>query len=92
MTTPHLYFDKICCQGNKETLDTIPNQKGINVREELLKFHSTHYSSNMMCLSVLGRGKCVDIFSMLNIVKCCSHVVYMKYRIAQMVNGKNIDK
>jgi len=47
---------KICCQGNKETLDIIPNQKGINVREELLNFHSTHYSSNLMCLTVLGRG------------------------------------
>ena len=46
-----------CCQGNKETLDTIPNQKGINVREELLKFHSMHYSSNLMCLTVLGRGQ-----------------------------------
>ena len=47
----------VCCQGNKETLDTIPNQKGINVREELLKFHSMHYSSNLMCLTVLGRGQ-----------------------------------
>ena len=46
----------VCSQGNRETLDTIPSQKGINVREELLKFHSTHYSSNLMCLSVLGRG------------------------------------
>ena len=55
--TPYVLCNNVvCCQGNRETLDTIPSQKGINVREELLKFHSTHYSSNLMCLSVLGRG------------------------------------
>lgn len=43
--------------GNKYTLDTHPRELGIDVREELLKFHSTHYSSNLMCLVVLGKGK-----------------------------------
>ena len=41
--------------GNKETLDSGPKEKGISVRESLLEFHSTWYSSNIMSLSVLGR-------------------------------------
>lgn len=41
--------------GNKFTLDTLPKEKGINIREELLKFHETWYSSNIMSLSVLGK-------------------------------------
>uniref|UniRef100_A0A1W7RAD0 Insulin-degrading enzyme n=1 Tax=Hadrurus spadix TaxID=141984 RepID=A0A1W7RAD0_9SCOR len=40
--------------GNKSTLDTIPKSKGMNVREELLKFHDKWYSSNVMALAVLG--------------------------------------
>ena len=43
--------------GNKDTLDTIPKSKGINTRDELLKFHSQYYSSNIMSLAVLGKGK-----------------------------------
>ncbi|XP_066457093.1 insulin-degrading enzyme isoform X2 [Eleutherodactylus coqui] len=41
--------------GNKLTLETRPTQEGICVRQELLKFHSTYYSSNLMCICVLGR-------------------------------------
>ncbi|BFZ09211.1 hypothetical protein BsWGS_12249 [Bradybaena similaris] len=41
--------------GNKETLETIPKSKGLDVREELLKFHSRYYSSNIMGLCVLGK-------------------------------------
>ncbi|XP_015602966.1 insulin-degrading enzyme isoform X2 [Cephus cinctus] len=41
--------------GNKNTLDIIPKQNNINVREELLKFHNSWYSANMMSLSVLGK-------------------------------------
>ncbi|GFO42674.1 insulin-degrading enzyme [Plakobranchus ocellatus] len=40
--------------GNKETLDEIPKSKGVDVREELLKFHSQYYSSNIMGLCVVG--------------------------------------
>ncbi len=40
--------------GNKATLDDLPKAKGMNVREELLKFHDRWYSSNIMALSVLG--------------------------------------
>ena len=42
--------------GSKDTLDIIPKQKNINVREELLKFHNTWYSANIMALSILGKG------------------------------------
>lgn len=43
--------------GNIETLDTIPKEKGIQVREELLKFHKKWYSANLMSLAVLGQGE-----------------------------------
>ncbi|XP_014603217.1 PREDICTED: insulin-degrading enzyme isoform X1 [Polistes canadensis] len=41
--------------GNKETLDTIPKKKGINVREKLLEFHNKYYSANIMSLCILGK-------------------------------------
>ncbi|XP_078421077.1 insulin-degrading enzyme isoform X1 [Cetorhinus maximus] len=41
--------------GNKLTLETRPAEMGLDVRQELLKFHSTNYSSNLMALCVLGR-------------------------------------
>lgn len=43
--------------GNRETLDIIPKQKGISVREKLLEFHEKYYSANIMALCVLGKGK-----------------------------------
>ena len=42
--------------GNKFTLDTRPREQNIDVREELLKFHSSFYSANMMAMAVIGRG------------------------------------
>ncbi|XP_067928601.1 insulin-degrading enzyme-like [Watersipora subatra] len=39
--------------GNKLSLETIPKQKGINTRSELLNFHKKFYSSNLMSLAVL---------------------------------------
>lgn len=42
--------------GNKKTLDEDPKAKGVNVRDQLLKFHSTWYSSNIMSLAILGKG------------------------------------
>ena len=42
--------------GNKITLDTRPKEQNIDVREELLKFHASFYSANMMAMAVLGRG------------------------------------
>ncbi|XP_051504314.1 insulin-degrading enzyme isoform X2 [Myxocyprinus asiaticus] len=50
--------------GNKLTLETRPSQQGIDIREELLKFHSTYYSSNLMALCVLGRETLDELTSM----------------------------
>ncbi|XP_066956310.1 insulin-degrading enzyme [Macrobrachium rosenbergii] len=56
--------------GNKETLDSLPKEKGINVRDHLLEFHNKWYSSNIMSLVVLGKesldelqGMVIDLFS-----------------------------
>lgn len=43
--------------GSRETLDVLPKQMGINVRERLLEFHEKYYSANVMSLCVLGAGK-----------------------------------
>lgn len=53
---PVLQFIISWLLGNKDTLDTIPKSKGIEVREKLLDFHNTWYSANIMCLVVLGKG------------------------------------
>lgn len=50
--------------GNKQTLDIIPKQKGINVRERLLEFHEKYYSANIMSLCVLGEGKTLIYFQL----------------------------
>jgi len=49
--------------GNKETLLTIPSQRNQDVREELLKFHERYYSSNVMALTVLGKGLQLSLLS-----------------------------
>ncbi|XP_024120451.1 insulin-degrading enzyme [Oryzias melastigma] len=50
--------------GNKLTLETRPAEEGIDVRQELLKFHSTYYSANLMGLCVLGRESLDELTSM----------------------------
>ena len=52
----------ICSSGNKDTLDTLPKEQGINVRDALLQFHAKWYSSNIMALSVLGKGVCTCMY------------------------------
>ncbi|XP_045516771.1 insulin-degrading enzyme isoform X1 [Pieris brassicae] len=41
--------------GNRETLETIPRRKGVDVRAELLAFHARWYSADIMALVVVGR-------------------------------------
>ncbi|EDO37735.1 predicted protein [Nematostella vectensis] len=60
------------CTGNKLTLDTRPKEKGIDTREELLKFHSLYYSANIMSLSVIGRESLDEMTEM--VVKLFSPV------------------
>ncbi|PZC78546.1 hypothetical protein B5X24_HaOG202112 [Helicoverpa armigera] len=50
--------------GNRETLETIPKSKGIDVRKELLKFHSKWYSANIMTLVVVGKEPLDDLEEM----------------------------
>jgi len=55
---PFSYF----ATGNKQTLDDIPKEKGINVRERLLDFHKTYYSSNIMTLAVAVAESDLDVY------------------------------
>lgn len=48
---PHRKFQT----GNSYTLGSHPLELGVDIREELTKFHSVHYSSNLMRLAVIGR-------------------------------------
>lgn len=41
--------------GNAKTLWDDPRARGVDVRDELLKFHDRYYSANVMKLVVLGR-------------------------------------
>jgi len=48
---PYCHFST----GNLETLKTLPESRGINVRDKFIEFYETHYSANLMKLCVLGR-------------------------------------
>ncbi|XP_018404393.1 PREDICTED: insulin-degrading enzyme-like, partial [Cyphomyrmex costatus] len=50
--------------GNRETLDVIPKQKGINVRNELLEFYEKYYSANIMSLSVYSKESLNELENM----------------------------
>ena len=41
--------------GNLETLRDGPRKRGVEIREEFIKFHDEHYSANRMKLVVLGK-------------------------------------
>lgn len=41
--------------GNFEILKTLPEEKGVNVRDKFIEFYEKHYSANRMKLCVLGR-------------------------------------
>jgi len=50
--------------GNLETLKEKPEKDGINVRDELIKFHETYYSANIMKLVLLGKESLSELKSM----------------------------
>lgn len=52
--------------GNKKTLADDPLAQGINVREELIRFHEKWYSANIMCLAVYGKDSLDDLENMVN--------------------------
>lgn len=51
--------------GNEKTLCEDPKKLGINVRDELLKFHDQWYSANIMCLSVYGKETLDELEAMI---------------------------
>lgn len=48
---PYCHFST----GNFEVLKTLPESRGVNVRDKFMEFHEKHYSANRMKLVVLGR-------------------------------------
>ncbi|GAA98082.1 uncharacterized protein L969DRAFT_85999 [Mixia osmundae IAM 14324] len=50
--------------GNLDTLWTQPRKRGIDIRDELLKFHKRHYSANLMKLCIIGRGSLDELSEM----------------------------
>ena len=50
--------------GNRETLLDIPKARGQNIRDELLKFYKTYYSSNIMAFAVLGKESLDELAEM----------------------------
>lgn len=48
---PYCHFST----GNLQTLKELPAKRGVNVRDEFMKFHEKYYSANVMKLVVLGR-------------------------------------
>ena len=63
--------------GNLETLQDAPGREGIDVRDELIKFHSKYYSANIMKLVILGRG--------MSPVQLCSMTV--RYEVSTFLNS-----
>ncbi|KAI8581774.1 hypothetical protein K450DRAFT_231119 [Umbelopsis ramanniana AG] len=54
LTNPNHPYSKFGT-GNLHTLKYNPEKLGVNIRDELLRFHDTYYSSNIMKLCVLGK-------------------------------------
>lgn len=52
--------------GNWDTLEVRPKSKGVDTRQELLKFYEQNYSSNLMCLVVYGKESLDKIESQVN--------------------------
>lgn len=52
--------------GNWDTLELRPKSKGVDTRQELLKFYEQNYSSNLMCLVVYGKESLDKIESQVN--------------------------
>jgi insulysin len=49
--------------GNLDTLWKQPRAAGLDVRDELLKFHQRHYSANLMKLAIIGKRASMSMHS-----------------------------
>lgn len=48
----------VCCTaGNWDTLEVRPKARGVDTRQELLRFYGENYSANIMHLVVYAKGK-----------------------------------
>ncbi|KAI3873651.1 hypothetical protein MKW92_023418 [Papaver armeniacum] len=52
--------------GNWDTLEVLPKQKGLDTRNELIKFYEEHYSSNIMRLVIYGKKNLDDLQSLVD--------------------------
>eukprot|EP01018_Ginkgo_biloba_P032600 Gb_24525 [translate_table: standard] len=52
--------------GNLDTLDVRPKARGLDVREELIRFYGRHYSSNLMHLVIYGKENIEDLQNMVD--------------------------
>lgn len=57
------------------TLDKVPKEKGVVVRDRLIEFHSNVYSANIMCLAILGKGKLVLLLLLFRTCKIVLNVM-----------------
>lgn len=51
--------------GNWDTLEVKPKARGVDTRDELLKFYKENYSANLMNLVVYSKGMHVSSLSSL---------------------------
>lgn len=49
-------FEAVVIAGSWDTLEVRPKEKGIDTREELIKFYKEYYSANLMRLVVYAKG------------------------------------
>lgn len=57
-TTPGHHFNRFCCGNKKSLVDAM--EKGINLREQILKLYEDYYRGGLMKLVVIG-GESLDV-------------------------------
>jgi len=50
------------CYRKLGTLEVNPKEKGIDTRNELIKFYEENYSANLMHLVVHGKGRALPLY------------------------------
>lgn len=67
--------------GNASTLRELPAAKGIDVRENLLRFHAANYSGNVMRLCVMGRQPLKHLAHIVATMFCPVQNKYLEERV-----------
>ncbi|KAJ3343860.1 Insulinase (Peptidase M16) [Gonapodya sp. JEL0774] len=63
LSSPHHPYHKFGT-GSLETLLTVPQSKGVDVRQRLFSFHRKYYSANIMKLVVVGKESLDELTAM----------------------------